>query len=414
MISVDQERLLNEGYLQATLENFFARSEHKRVLVGYRVGERVAFASVGDGSAALNASDDVFHTGCITKLFTAALVAAAVRARQIDLDKPAHSYFGRASRADATLAGATVRHLLEHTHGIDDSACNAVPLQTDGFVNVEELLGSVAGQRIAPPGRLYSYSHYGARLLAGILEQLNGVPYLELLRRSLFGPLGLHVHEVPVTHFQSPDHVCPAAGGTLAISVADALAFLAWATREGNCWPVDSIESQVTPLPGWSPLEVGVYRGWKYYGSGWLGHHSLLPQESALVRASPTSDTWLVIFSRDHPATLVAARLFSAILPEYRNLTTPRPLSKEKNCTSGDMHLVCGCYSSAAKKVTIESNDGLRLTVGDQSASLVPAANNMFYTRPALCGEFAFVQLLEKNASGFRYLWNGRRIFVRS
>src|SRR5690606_41457828 len=66
----------------------------------------------------------------------------------------------------------TFRHLLEHTHGLDDSGLPPAPRRADGRIDVGRLLACLEGRRIAVPGEVYSYSNAGAVLVAAALEAL--------------------------------------------------------------------------------------------------------------------------------------------------------------------------------------------------------------------------------------------------
>jgi CubicO group peptidase (beta-lactamase class C family) len=403
-------RFADASLLQDSLDGIFQRIERKRVVVGCRVGPASGFAAIGDDVDRASAGETAFHPGCITKLLTSTLVAREVRAGTLDLDTQARVELSDIKNLEVTLAGVTIRHLLEHTHGLHDPTWRGAQMRADGYIDLGALTQSRTLHRIAPPGELYSYSHLGAWIAAAILERVRRVPYRELLNGELLRPLGIPL--LPTTQTEPSDAaICPSVGTGLAVSTADALKFVAWSANGQHSWPLPGRSQAVTLLPGWSPVEKGVYRGWKCYGEGWFGHHSLRRGASALVRVQPDYDIALVVESRDHLATLVATRVFGNALPEWGASSVPRIVPSS---ASMDLSRYCGEFGCTdVDRVTIDLRHELTLTVGSSRAKLVPAQANVLFTQPTLPGEFAFVQLLGEAPDGFAYLWNGRRALPR-
>jgi len=411
------EELGHQSHLQEKLDNVFADIQSKRVIVGCLAAGEPSYAAVGSNPEPLNASEWMFPTGCITKLFTAALIEREADAGRVILDDPVTPILDDVEGTEM-LAGVTITHLLEHTHGLDDSACERAPLRADGVIDLENLLGQLAGSRIASPGDLYSYSNAGAWIAAGILEQLNGTPFEEQLRRNLFDPFAIKMQWhgsslVPADRAT----ICASMGGALALSASDMMRFLELqALRRPETWPAkaaDRQQAEIVPLPGWNALEKGVCRGWKYHGEGWFGHNSTWPDASALVRVQPRRNIAIVVASRDHPAPVVAAKLFANVLPEYRNLSFPKPLPADA-AAKLDLRPYIGQYRSAAQRLSVEARDthDLRLIGPDIDSALIPASDDVFFTHPSRQGQFTFVQFLRReDENGFRYLWDGQRAF---
>jgi CubicO group peptidase (beta-lactamase class C family) len=398
--------------LQGQLDAVFGPIHRKRVAVAYvESGKRLYAGASSDREDEAGPAEWTFATGCITKLFTGALLEREVRAgilRRQDLVAP----FLAPADGKGQLAGVTPMQLMEHTHGLDHPAVTHAPLQTDGTVDVAALLDGL--ERFAPPATVYSYSNVGAWIMAAMLERLNGLPFAEQLSHNLFGPIGIDMHQLIPS--QAPEYrgwLCPSMGARLALSVRDLVTFLEHeALLRPRSWPSPGERSEITGLPGWNALERGIYRGWKYHGGDWFGHNSVWPDASAMVRVEPHRGIALVIASRDHPAQIVAAKLFGRVLPEYTHLRFPRALSADvaAQLELGDY---CGTYRTAAETITIEQRDltTLQLIAAGVKHVLAPAENDVFFTRPAMPGGAVFVQFLQREDERFRYLWNGRCIF---
>jgi CubicO group peptidase (beta-lactamase class C family) len=345
-----------------------------------------------------SAAERCVPAGCLAKLLTSALALRACAEGRLALDTPLAAVLP-AARA---LAGITLRHLLEHRHGLDDSALAAAPYRSDGFIAATALAARLAPARLAAPGVRYSYSNAGAWLTAAALEHTSGRRYGTLLAEFLEQPPPL----------RPP---CPALGRSLAVPVG-ALLELArrhapW-TRSLN----DGAGEPVAALPGWNPFERGVCLGWKHYGDGWVGHNSVWPGASSILRVEPRSGVAIFVASADEPAAVWAARLFGASLPDLVGPQMPKVTRPSAATASTERYV--GLYRSAALSACIEQDRNPRAALTLEATSvrgrrfgrraLRPYADHLFFVDPPDAATFSFVQLIEPCGAGFRYLWNGR------
>ena len=386
--------------LQNRLERHFAAARRKQIGIGLWIDGQTSFATLADApDRGVRNADRLFPAGCLSKLFTAALIDQAVQERELDIDGPLGEQL-LASKHGTLFRGQTVRQLLEHTHGCDDALLKRAHLRRDGRIDLERLIPGLE-QRVAPPGALYSYSNVGPWLAACLLEQLRGRSYARQLERRLFAPLGMRLC--------SPDGICASLGGRLVVSLGDMLRFLR-GQLDGTFWHEPP---RIVPLPGWNPLELGVYRGWKYYGRGWFGHQSVWPGASSLVRLHPELRIAMVVASRDQAAPLVALRLFARQLPGFVPRVAPRVLAS-RAAMRLDPAAAAACYGSAAQHVAVVARDAsMTLSCAGKEHTLQAAERNLFYTRPPALRQFPYVQFLHPGRRGYRHLWNGQRVFRR-
>jgi CubicO group peptidase (beta-lactamase class C family) len=391
-----------------------------QVFVGVRCRDRSAVAFVGDDGEAGSVRAPLI-AGCLAKLLTATLVVRTLARYGDSVDAPLADLLGAAAlrgESPALVRRVTVRHLLEHTHGFDDSALDR-PLRSGAFLDPQALLERLCAARaIAPPGELCSYGAAGAWLAAAVAECQAGRTYAELLRAELLAPLGIELR----ARSPSPvgDSVCPAHGGAIALAPEDWLRFVVAATVDrAPEWPRDAGSAAagrtITALPGWNPLERGVFLGWKYHGHGWFGHQSVWPDASAFVRANPERGVALVLFSRDHPASVVAARLFGSAFPELFDLRAPPMLARGAATDAG----IRGSFGNARFRAeVVAARGGLELLLEDRvrglrrRAALAPAAAQVFFVRAPGIDEFPYVQLIGRRGT-LGYLWNGRCVLPR-
>jgi CubicO group peptidase (beta-lactamase class C family) len=105
-------------------------------------------------------TDLVLPVASLAKPLTAATVLIEVAAGRLDLDEPA------GPTADQ---GATLRHLLAHAAG----------------------LGFEQGDRTMAPGNRRIYSNWGYEVAADLAARRAGMPFADLMRERLTGPLGM-------------------------------------------------------------------------------------------------------------------------------------------------------------------------------------------------------------------------------
>lgn len=155
-----------------------------------------------------------YGIGSTSKVFAALTAMRLASDGLLDLHEPVTWVLG-----DHPLLGdTTCHHLLSHTSGIPSlharfaafadgpardrtGGTGATPdwardLSTPGvdFVDASGLLDYLSHfriRRLAPPGRLFSYSNEGYVLLAGVIAKAAGTTYEEACREAVLEPLGL-------------------------------------------------------------------------------------------------------------------------------------------------------------------------------------------------------------------------------
>lgn len=378
------------GDLCARLAAIFGRASHGRATVAVWQHNRGIALAATDGDR----DDRPVPCGCLAKLFTAALVDQAVLEGRIDLDCRLTAYLPSTRRA-TTCAPATVRQLLEHRHGLDDSLLAAPPRDRSGMIDADTLVASLE-RRLFEPGTLYSYSNAGAWLCAAMLEALYGEPYASLLTEWAAArgiELGVASHA---------GSVCPALGGCLSASLPALLRF-----ARLQCARL-RVYARPSPLPGWNPLEQGIDRAFKVYGGGWFGHQSTRPDASAWLRIHPARRMAVVIESGRHSAALVGLRLFGARMPGFAPSRPPQSAGRRIAPPRA------GLFATRASRVEVVAARGTAdaLRWGRRAAPLRAAPGGVFYTEAPAPRTFPFVQFVYASDGSGPFLWNGRQIFA--
>jgi CubicO group peptidase (beta-lactamase class C family) len=408
--------LADASLLQERLNRVFSGVESKDVVVGISVDGDASVAALGR-SPRSGGLDVVLSPGCLTKLFTATLLEQLISRGALSPDDRAESLLGGSVRTQNALEGISLRHLLEHSHGLDDSSCLRVPRRQDGFIDVESVLTTCSRHRLNMPGELYSYSNAGAWVAAAIVEVWHGRPYEDILQSELFDSLGIRLRpRVGIDSLELSNGICPATGGALAISCRDLFRFLVWANLRKCFWPESVDRPEYTPLPGWNPLERGVYRAWKVYGSGWYGHNSIADDGSSIfARVNPEGGIVVVVSSARYHAGVVAAKVFGKSFPGYSTLSTPRQDPRQE-ASLASLDSYCGSYCNAAETISVQMSESgsLRLVSRTASSDLSTTDADVFVVDKSPSAGTRFVQFLGRNGTSFRYLWDGRRVLRRT
>jgi CubicO group peptidase (beta-lactamase class C family) len=156
------------------------------------------------GSAAL--PEDQFAIDSVAKSLTATIVMRLVEDGRLALDDPIVQYLPRAltdglhvSEGRAYTKDITIRHLLNHSSGIeDDWRCpgflDLVAADLDRRWTPEETVEYVKDHCTPrfPPGAGFWYSDTGYNLLGLIVERVTSMPLHRVFRELLLGPLGMN------------------------------------------------------------------------------------------------------------------------------------------------------------------------------------------------------------------------------
>ncbi len=147
--------------------------------------------------------DSLFRIASVSKPLTAVGVLKLVEDGKVTLDTRVLSFIGRRATADPRWNDLTVRHLLQHSGGLDPDFWEFDPSFPDrktldllgatlppsrgdvlGFILANLPLASV-------PGKQFAYSNAGYMFLTEVIEKASGQPYETYMREKIFAPLGI-------------------------------------------------------------------------------------------------------------------------------------------------------------------------------------------------------------------------------
>ncbi len=175
-------------YVQAEMERQHIPGLSLAVLTGDRVlmSRGYGFANVELRVAASDST--VYQSGSMGKQFTAALVEMLIGNHLLRLDDSIVRWFPEGARV---WQGITVRRLLTHTSGVAEYTDSTFDYRKD--YTEDDLVRFAATRPLDfPPGSSWSYSNTGYVLLGALIHRVSGRFYGDLLRDSVFRPLGMN------------------------------------------------------------------------------------------------------------------------------------------------------------------------------------------------------------------------------
>ncbi|MDO5082156.1 MAG: serine hydrolase domain-containing protein [Arachnia propionica] len=192
----------------------------------------------GQPDTPVNPETTIFRWGSISKVPTAIAVMQLVEQGKLDLDADITTYTDvpiQKHHSDPI----TLRHLLTHTAGFEESLVHLSPALKDA--SVAEYVHHNPPVSVYRPGTTPGYSNYGITLAGYLVEQASGQPFHEYVKEHVLSPAGMTTasYDQPLPEetlalayendgqpapFQFLSGVAPA--GTLAGSGKDAAAFM--------------------------------------------------------------------------------------------------------------------------------------------------------------------------------------------
>lgn len=147
--------------------------------------------------------DSLFRVASVSKPLTAMAVLKLVEEGKVSLDTKVLSFVGRQATGDVRYGNITVRHLLQHSGGMDIQTWQVDPSFPDRRtllalgVNLPPTRAQVLDFTIAnfplafDPGTGYAYSNIGYMMLTDVIEKASGMAYEAYMKEKIFAPMGI-------------------------------------------------------------------------------------------------------------------------------------------------------------------------------------------------------------------------------
>jgi dipeptidyl aminopeptidase/acylaminoacyl peptidase len=398
----------------------------------------------------------IFQIGSISKVWTATVVMQLVDEGLADLDAPLVELLPDLRLADPEVTKqVTLRHLLNHTSGIDGDVFTDTGRGDDCLEKYVALLGDQTQNH--PLGATWSYCNAGFSVLGLVIERLTGKTWDQALRERLFEPLQMRhtvtlpeealLHAAAVGHvtvegvqqvapvWQLPRSIGPA--GLITSNAADVLAF-ARMHMEAGTGPggvrvlseqsAAAMAAHEVDLPDKHSLGDSWGLGWIRFG--WdgqrlYGHDGNTIGQAAFLRVLPEAGVAVTLLTNGGSSRDLYEALYREIFAELADVAMPRPIAPPEPAVDVDIAPYVGRYERSSVLMEVLVADGeprLRTTLVGPLAemvadpvdehALVPYASNIFLTKPPEAENWSPVTFFEL-PTGERYLHFGVRATPR-
>ncbi len=265
----------------------------------------------GFKNAVLNTRDDTntqYQVGSVTKQFTSTIILKLAEQGRLSLNDKLSKYFPAYQYATKI----TIENLLSHTAGIWNYTNDGDFMKTrvERPLSMDSMMLLIKDRPLDfEPGSKYSYSNSGYMLLGYIIEKVTGKKYEQVVRQTIFEPLGMSHSGFDFTHLQSPDKAIgysqlSGQKGDEAMIVDSSVSFAAGAiySTTGDLYKWDqslntekilqksSLEDAFTPRKnkyglGWSIESIEGHRVMTHDGGihGFLSSNSVIPSKGITV-----------------------------------------------------------------------------------------------------------------------------------
>jgi CubicO group peptidase (beta-lactamase class C family) len=298
-------------------------------VVGVRFGGRTEIAAFGVRKLpdpAPVSIDTIFPIGCVMKSAVARLAASLHLRGLLDLGAPVCLVAPEFAAVD-TSRQITLRHLLNHTSGLDEDPLidtNDGPDRVNEYMRL--FIGAFTGRPcLAPPGVFFSYSAAGYVLAAAVIERVVGLPWDAILERHLAGPRGVRFVfgqpngelDAAIEHFSHPGGSLQAANIYYPPCLDPAGSGRTWSSVPDLLRLVSAEDVAAEELMFQPRTEVGHWTGQEKYG---LGHFITRDGLISVMGFGHGSRAELTIAPKDDLAIVVAANasVRGALFPELR------------------------------------------------------------------------------------------------
>ena len=320
----------------------------------------------------------LFRPGSISKLFTWTSVMQLVEQGKLQLDRDVNDYLDFKIPAYQGKP-ITLRNLMTHTPGFEDSAKGLLPASVDE-VNLERYLKTHLPARIFPPGEIVAYSNYGCGLAGYIVQRVSGERFEDYVANHIFQPL-----QMTHSSFAQPllpslasmmskgyksasdgtpqpfELVDPAPAGSMSTTAEDMAHFMIAQLQNGQYGNARILQpataelmhsQQYVPAPGINGFDLGFYQE-NRNGLRIIGHggdtvffhsdlHLLLDQHIGVFMSFNSAGS-----AEAHGTLMVRTAIFDAFLDRYFPYTLPSQPTLQS--AKADAAKVVGWYQASRR-----------------------------------------------------------------
>lgn len=184
--------------IKQRLDDYLLKPQKKQAFNGTALvvhhGNILLYKGYGFKNAVAHTFNDtgtIYRIGSLTKPFTAAVILRLAEQHRLSLQDPITRFLPDYPHGDSI----TVEHLLTHSSGVREYLLiKAIYSLPDGAppVTRDKLIAYFSHEPLSiQPGEKFSYSNSNYILLTAIVEKVTGEPFEQVVRHTIFEPLGM-------------------------------------------------------------------------------------------------------------------------------------------------------------------------------------------------------------------------------
>ncbi|MFC8295218.1 amino acid adenylation domain-containing protein [Streptomyces sp. NPDC057242] len=298
---------------------------------------------------------------CVTKPMLAFVALRLVDRGLLGLDQPLDELLPQAfRRRDGGTVKVTLRHLLSHTSGVDDSY---EVWHDTGLPDLGSYIATLSSYgQLFDPGEVFAYSAVGTSIVAALIEELLGVPWRRAVNELMLTPLG--IREIPETltegghyagsvspgyvwtervkgylrHDPPPQTIADDAAGSFSVCLTlDELARIAMLAVDDGVSPggerllsaelARQMRTPQIPVPGHHFMHAWGL-GWLMFGPSAFGFNSNGSGHHNFIQIFPEERSFLLLLANAYPAFGLYEDLLRSLTGEGL-IRTGRPFEME-------------------------------------------------------------------------------------
>ncbi|MCZ2807685.1 serine hydrolase [Modestobacter sp. VKM Ac-2983] len=336
-------------------------------------------------------TDSVFQIGSITKVWTVTLVMQLVDEGKLDLDAPLVEVLPDLQLGDPEVTRqVTMRHLLNHTSGIDGDVFTDTGRGDDVLERYVAALADVAQNH--PLGATFSYCNSGFTLAGRVVEVLTGQTWDAALRERVIEPLGLtHTSTLPeeaIRHRVAVGHITPdpeqepqvapvwmlprslGPAGLVNATARDVTAFARMHLSEGRATDGTAVlspestaamQAHSTDLPDRWSLGDSWGLGWirfDWQGQRLYGHDGTTFGQNAFLRVLPGAGLAVALLTNGGQPRDLFQDLYSEVFDELAGVRVAEQLEPPAEAPEVELTRYVGTYERSSITTEVFERDG--------------------------------------------------------
>jgi len=184
-----------EDFLDASMDSLFDSYNLKGATVSIVKGDEILLTKgygYRNSVSLVDPNQSLFRIGSISKTFTAIAVLQLVEDGLLDLDEDVNTYLSSFQLPATFDSPITLRHLLTHTAGFEESHNATIVYYLSHLPSLEDFAPHAIPTRVYEPGYISAYSNYGLSLAGYIVQEISGKDFNQYVEDEILSPLGMN------------------------------------------------------------------------------------------------------------------------------------------------------------------------------------------------------------------------------